>query len=309
MDLPDPSFRARRRIAAPALLLALALLTAPLSGTALAKAPPDPVADRWQAQVAQTSAGADTAARATSITDRLDALGIAWHAEAFELDGKHGRNVVADLGGPADAPLLLIGAHYDRVDVGHGATDNASGVATVLELAQALKARPLQAHRVKLAFWDLEEQGLLGSRAWVATPGQEKPALYVNFDVFGWGDTLWMMAPQSDTPLVKALEALSRQQKLGFQPGDKYPPTDHLAFLKAGWPAVSFSLVGGDEIPDILQVFAGQKPAQAPKVMKVIHSPQDGIDQLDARNVPRALRVLENGLRSLDAKPAPAPTD
>ncbi|WP_372014118.1 M28 family metallopeptidase [Pseudoxanthomonas sp. 10H] len=294
--------RARR----PALSarLFLVLLAASLAAPAAAEAPHEAVANRWLAQVAGISAGEDSAARAAAITARLDAMGVPWQEQAFEQEGRQGRNLVADLGGPADAPLLLIGAHYDRVDVGHGATDNASGVATVLELARALQARPLRSHRVKLGFWDLEEHGLLGSRAWVAAAGQEQPALYVNFDVFGWGDTLWMMTPQDGTPLVAALQAASKGEGLGFQPGDRYPPTDHLAFLKVGWPAVSFSLVGADEIPAILQVFAGQTPDPAPRVMQVIHSPQDDDSQLDAGNVPKALHVLEAGLRSLDAGPA-----
>jgi aminopeptidase S len=265
----------------------------------------DGVSDRWHTQVGDVSAHADTTARGDAISRRLDALGIAWKREAFEQDGQSGHNLVADLGGPDGAPLLLIGAHYDQVDVGHGATDNASGVAAVLELAQALKAKPLAGHRVQVAFWDLEEKGLLGSRAWVATPGREKPALYVNFDVFGWGDTLWMMAPDAGTPLVAALRAASQHEKLGFQPGDKYPPTDHLAFLKAGWPAVSFSLVGGDEIDPILAVFGGAKPDRMPKVMQVIHSPRDTTAELDRARVDDALRVVEAGLRAWDAAPAP----
>lgn len=265
----------------------------------------DGVSDRWHTQVGDVSAHADTTARGDAISRRLDALGIAWKREAFEQDGQSGHNLVADLGGPDGAPLLLIGAHYDQVEVGHGATDNASGVAAVLELAQALKAKPLAGHRVQVAFWDLEEKGLLGSRAWVATPGREKPALYVNFDVFGWGNTLWMMAPDAGTPLVAALRAASQHEKLGFQPGDKYPPTDHLAFLKAGWPAVSFSLVGGDEIDPILAVFGGAKPDRMPKVMQVIHSPRDTTAELDRARVDDALRVVEAGLRAWDAAPAP----
>ena len=260
----------------------------------------DDVSARWLTQVTAVSASSDTAARGAAIGQRLDVLGIAWKREDFQQDGQSGTNLVADLGGPADAPLLLIGAHYDRVDVGHGATDNASGVSAVLELAQALKARPLANHRVQVAFWDLEEKGLLGARAWVATAGRERPALYVNFDVFGWGDTLWMMTPQDGTPLVAALHAASRVEGIGFQPGDRYPPTDHLAFLKAGWPAVSFSLVGGDEIAAILQAFDGQAPDPAPRVMQVIHSPSDDASQLDPAAVPEALRVVEAGLRALD---------
>ena len=256
----------------------------------------------WQTQVTSISAADTTAARALAITDQLDALDIAWRAEAFEIDGQTGKNLVADVAGNSDAPLLLIGAHYDRVDKGQGATDNASGSATVLALAAALKAKPLQNHRVQVVFWDLEEKGLLGSRAWVATPEREKPALYINFDVFGWGDTLWMMAPTSDEPLATLLSAQSKAAGLGFSAGDKYPPTDHLAFLKAGWPAVSFSLVGSDEIDSILQVFSGQKPASMPKVMQVIHSARYFVDELDASDVPLALQVLESGLRQWDAQ-------
>jgi len=278
------------------------LLFAPLSASADAGT----VAASWEAQVARISAGDDTAARADAIGERLDAMGLAWRAEPFEQDDRKGQNIVADLGGSADAPLLLIGAHYDRVEVGHGATDNASGVAAVLELAERLKATPLPHHRVQLVFWDLEELGLLGSRAWVATPGREQPALYVNFDVFGWGDTLWMMTPQDDTALVTALRASTSANKLGFSPGQTYPPTDHLPFQRAGWPAVSFSLVGGDEIPGILQVFSRQKPERMPKVMEVIHSDKDTVGQLDATGIPAAVAALDAALRSWDADAAAA---
>jgi Zn-dependent M28 family amino/carboxypeptidase len=256
----------------------------------------------WHRQVAAISAGDSTATRGLAITDQLDALGIAWHTEPFEIEGQSGQNLVADVGGKAEAPLLLIGAHYDRVDKGQGATDNASGSATALALAAALHAKPLQNHRVQVVFWDLEEKGLLGSRAWVATPEREKPALYVNFDVFGWGDTLWMMAPTPDEPLATLLSAQSKAAGLNFSAGDKYPPTDHLAFLKAGWPAVSFSLVGSDEIDLILQVFSGQKPDSMPKVMQVIHSARDTVDELDADDVPLALQVLASSLRQWDAR-------
>ena len=266
----------------------------------------DDVSARWLTQVTAVSASSDTAARGAAIGQRLDALGIAWKREDFQQDGQSGTNLVADLGGPTDAPLLLIGAHYDRVDVGHGATDNASGVSAVLELAQALKARPLANHRVQVAFWDLEEKGLLGARAWVATPGRERPALYVNFDVFGWGDTLWMMRPaaEGDSLLVAALRAASQHEKLGFSPGDQYPPTDHLAFLKAGWPAVSYSLVGGDEIPAILQIFARQLPERMPKVMEVIHTEADTLDKVDAVAVARGIDAVESALRRWDVAAA-----
>ncbi len=280
------------------LLSCLLLSLLPLAAVARDAAP----AADWRRQVADISAGHDTAGRAAAITARLDRLGIAWQREPFSQDGQSGINLVADLGGPEGAPLLLLGAHYDRVEIGHGATDNASGVAAVIELARALHRQPLARHRARIVFWDLEEKGLLGSRAWVATPGRERPALYVNFDVYGWGDTLWMMTLRQDDPLAAALRPLVAARGLQLVAGERYPPTDHLPFQRAGWPAVSFSRVEGTEIEGILQVFAGQQPATPPKVMQVIHSPGDTLAALDAAHLEASVQVLEQALRQWDRR-------
>ena len=68
---------------------------------------PDDLVEAWKQQVGAISAGDDTTARAAAITRQLDALGIPWRSEAFTLDGKTGNNLIADLGGKADAPHLM----------------------------------------------------------------------------------------------------------------------------------------------------------------------------------------------------------
>lgn len=259
------------------------------------------VAVTWQRHVAAISEGNNTSARGKAITAALSELGLSWREQPFQAPAQSGLNLIAELPGPSDAPLLLIGAHYDRVAVGRGATDNAAGAATVLQLAAAFKARPLQRHRVHVAFWDLEERGLLGSQAFVKRNGQEKPALYVNFDVFAWGDTLWMMTPASDGPLVNHASTAARSHGLGFRAGSEYPNTDHLAFLRAGWPAVSFSLLGRDEVEDTLAAFTGGQPARVPKAARVLHSPNDTLDQIDATHFPQAIKALEDAIRAWDA--------
>ena len=260
----------------------------------------------WLADVSAIAAAADNDGRQAVVQQRLDTLGITWHTERFESKGKHGENILADIGGPGDAPLLLIGAHYDRVVAGQGATDNASGSATVLALAERFKRTPLKHHRVAIALWDLEELGLLGSAAHVANGGT-KSALYVNFDVFGWGDTLWMMTPEATHPLVAASADAARTEGLEFSAGDRYPPTDHLAFLKAGWPAVSYSLVGAGEVAGILDVFAGKTPATMPKVMEVIHHDRDTLAEIDAAAAARGVDAVERSLRQWDAAAAATP--
>src|SRR5688500_5506294 len=200
--------------------------------------PAQTTSNQWLSDVRAISDAGENAQRRDAIAVRLDALGLTWRKAPFEANGKAGVNLIADVAGGEDAPLLLIGAHSDRVAVGHGATDNASGSASVLALAERFQRQPLKHHRVAIAFWDLEEEGLLGSKAYVAD-GSTKPALYVNFDVFGWGDTLWMIAPpQGQQALVDSSREATQALRLGFSPGEKYPPTDHLPFLRAGWPAV-----------------------------------------------------------------------
>jgi aminopeptidase S len=278
---------------------AAALLLAACASTR----PPAPeLPARWLQQIVAISEGDNSPERGAAIAQRLRAMGLPFEEQPFRSGEHAGRNLIADAGGPPEAPLLLIGAHYDKVAVGRGATDNAAGVAAVLELAAAFRTRPLKSHRVQVAFWDLEERGLLGAQAWIAAPGQKQPALYVNFDVFAWGDTLWMMTPTSAGPLVSQITAAASANQLALRTGASYPPTDHRAFLQAGWAAVSFSLLGADEIDPTLEVYAGRTPAVLPKVAQVIHSARDTIEEVDATHVPVALRTIEAALRAWDAQ-------
>ncbi|WP_460761686.1 M28 family metallopeptidase [Lysobacter fragariae] len=270
--------------------------------TAAATTPTNAAATQWLDSVKAISE-ADGEGRRAAIGQSLDTMGISWRQEPFDIDGSHGTNLLADVSGATNQPQLLIGAHSDRVEKGKGATDNASGSATVLALAQRFKLHPLANHRVAIAFWDLEEKGLLGSKAHVAADakGASKPALYVNFDVFGWGDTLWLMSPDADSALVRASNAAASKNGLKLSAGEHYPPTDHLAFLKAGWPAVSYSLVGGDEVALVLDAYAGKQLSVVPKVMQVIHSDGDTLAQLDANAAARGVDAVEAALRQWDA--------
>jgi Zn-dependent M28 family amino/carboxypeptidase len=80
---------------------------------------------------------------------------------AVEIEGEL-RNVVALPRGPVDAPLILVGAHYDSVADTPGADDNASGIAAMLAAARAL-ARITAPPPVGFVAWNGEEDGLLGS--------------------------------------------------------------------------------------------------------------------------------------------------
>ncbi len=85
----------------------------------------------------------------------------------FEYQGRQHQNLLLNL--PARQPksqdLILIAAHYDGVPGSPAADDNATGVAVLLELARMIQSQPL-AYPVQLVAFDLEEYGLIGSRAY-----------------------------------------------------------------------------------------------------------------------------------------------
>jgi hypothetical protein len=87
----------------------------------------------------------------------------------FYDDNLNSFNVVADIPGTDKADeLVMLGGHFDSWHGGTGATDNAAGSAVMLEAVRILKAAGLKMRRtVRIALWTGEEQGLLGSRAYV----------------------------------------------------------------------------------------------------------------------------------------------
>jgi hypothetical protein len=77
------------------------------------------------------------------------------------------RNVIARLPGTKSTGALLLMAHYDSVATGPGASDNGSGVATLLETLRALRSGTPLRNDVIFAFTDGEEDGGLGAQAFV----------------------------------------------------------------------------------------------------------------------------------------------
>lgn len=103
------------------------------------------------------------------------------------------RNIIADKPGTTgDGGTVIIGAHYDTVSDTEGASDNGSGVATVLTLAEHIADRDYP-FDVRIIFFGSEEVGLLGSQHYVANMSDEEvgdTVTVLNFDALGSGSTL-----------------------------------------------------------------------------------------------------------------------
>jgi Zn-dependent M28 family amino/carboxypeptidase len=150
----------------------------------------------------------------------------------------------------------MIGAHLDAWHSATGATDNAIGCAIMMEAARILKALGVRPRRtIRVALWSGEEQGLLGSQAYVRAhfgpfedprPGHFSLAAYLNIDngtgrvrganVFGPPEATTtfreIIGPFADLGVVGAVQNVRRG----------IASTDSASFAAAGLPSVNFEL-------------------------------------------------------------------
>lgn len=118
---------------------------------------------------------------------RLEEAGLAVTTEAF---AGGGQNVMGTLKGTSKADeLVILSAHYDHISGCAGADDNASGVAVLLEAARVL-GKSSGGRTLVLAFWDHEENGLIGSTDYAqrAQAKDAKIALMISLDGVGFAD-------------------------------------------------------------------------------------------------------------------------
>ena len=168
-------------------------------------------------------------------------------------EGRTSYNTIGEIRGTDKADeVIMLGGHLDSWHAATGATDNAVGCAIMMEAARILKTLGVKPRRtIRVALWSGEEQGLLGSIAYVKQhfgsfenpkPGYEKFGGYFNIDsgtgrvrgasVFGPPETTNIMreilAPFKDEGVIGAVT--SRSRRTGG--------SDHTAFNQAGLPGI-----------------------------------------------------------------------
>jgi hypothetical protein len=174
----------------------------------------------------------------------------------FTADDLPGTNVVAEIPGvdkKLKSELVMLGGHFDTWHGGTGATDNGAGCAVAFEAMRILRALGVQPRRtIRMALWDAEEQGFVGSRGYVAnhfydrTKKEKKPeydalAAYFNFDN-GSGKIRGIYA-QNNSAVVPIFEAwLEPIKDLGAAAVTlrNTGGTDHLSFDGVGLPGFQF---------------------------------------------------------------------
>ena len=179
--------------------------------------------------------------------------------EIFNRDYPQGStvyNAIAEIPGTDKADeVIMLGGHLDSWHAATGATDNATGCTVMMEAARILMAIGVQPRRtIRVALWGGEEQGLLGSQAYVAEhfgsaenrkPEFEKFGGYFNIDsgtgrargasVFGPSAAAAVLreafAPFEDLGLMGSTSTRSRRRG----------GSDHTSFNEAGLPGIGMS--------------------------------------------------------------------
>ncbi len=167
----------------------------------------------------------------------------------YDTDDGNAYNVIAELPGSDPAlkdEVVMIGGHIDSWHTGVGATDNADGTTTVMEAMRILKAIGARPRRtIRVALWGGEEQGLLGSKAWVTehlagpanAAARDKFDVYYNIDngtgkIYGW----FLQNQEEVRPIfdswLEPLKSIGARRNVGEPVGS----TDHLSFTDAGVP-------------------------------------------------------------------------
>ncbi len=213
------------------------------------------------------------------IVARLEALGVEPSAmgrlQPFQAQGRtregpktfNGTNILGLIPGTRVGDrYIVVSAHYDHVGMNdgqiyNGADDNASGVATMLELAHQLKAQAPE-HSVIFVAFDGEERGLIGAKHFVEAPPVplSSIALNLNFDMTARAETdgkLWVTGTYQHPTFRPMLEAVVSPGPVSLAFGKDTPQdtgadnwveaSDHGAFYRAGVP---FLYLGVDYHPD-----------------------------------------------------------
>lgn len=199
------------------------------------------------------------------IKTALKSYGYAIQAQDFKYSTKrngvseiiNSQNIIAIKPG-ISSKEIIVGAHYDSVDAGKGADDNASGVGVLLELAEQLKNIETP-YTVKFIAFGAEEDWFKGSRHYVdemTAVDKANVANMICIDSVAVGDYVYVYGDYGDEGVIRDF-ALNTADKLGLelrtQMGTKQYPagttgefSDFAPFRSEGIPYTSFEATNWD---------------------------------------------------------------
>ncbi len=216
--------------------------------------------------------------------ERLDAI----DGLEVEYQGRDLKNVVATLPGSGEEndTFVVVGAHYDSTSPvpgnAPGATDNAAGVAIVLELARVMSNSSFN-RTIAFAFWNAEETGRHGSRDYARRAAAEdrEILLYLNYDSAAYDpenrSVLIVLADARAEGIAREMTTFPALYGIDLAPAPEsgVPISDHVSFREQGYPVVM---------------------THAPLPQQPMHTPDDTVDKV---SFPYARKNAQLGLALL----------
>jgi hypothetical protein len=179
-----------------------------------------------------------------NIAATLQSLGLSVELHPFTYLGNTYYNVIATKTG-AQYPNIqyVLGAHYDSVN-NPGADDDASGVAAMMEIARAISQFETR-YTIKFCAWDREEQGKIGSTAYVnAHIGDDIRGMVqldmIAHDVGSNREDMWGNAASAPLRTNLLAAAAAYGNGINFVYAGNASFSDHAPFANAGYQAVCF---------------------------------------------------------------------
>jgi len=160
------------------------------------------------------------------------------------------KNVVARLHGQERGAAVMLSAHYDSVPAGPGASDDGASVASVLEIARAMKASAPPRHPVIFLIDDGEEAGLLGAEAFVASdPWAKDVRADVNMEARGTSGPSMMFETGSANAWLMRMYARAVRHpdtsSIYYEAYKRMPnDTDFTVFKRMGYQGFNFAFIG-----------------------------------------------------------------
>ena len=206
---------------------------------------------------------------------------------------------------------ILIGSHYDAVPNSPGANDNASAVAVTFGLIERFKLSPPKNVGVRCCFFDQEEEGLVGSQAYLQKYGLENVVGFYNLELVGKGNNfvLWPTKEGDEGLLLDSFEKSCLENgTFSFRfPKPTINDADHRSFRKAGLKeAFTITCVTNEDLVLAKKMLAYPEKTleimeQSP-VFKHYHKPTDRACYLNEGTLQLTTDLIYSSIRQLDAK-------
>ena len=270
----------------------------------------------------------DNNERRSKIIEQLELMSCDYIVQTYPFmdSPKEGHNIIVKLGDSEQK--IVIGAHYDVAQGGGGANDNGSGVGILLKFIEGFKAFDELSNSIEVVFFDHEETPESGAKYYVDHSDKAYITGMFNLDICGMGDIIvFDDKGRSDSPIVESVIEAIESLDYDHSVLRELPASDERQFEEVGISNIQLCVIPEEDIVFVKKLVAAQKelrsaiqkgevsPREAdvrikemiggaglPKLLRVMHTPDDLSIHLSEQTLMMVLDVLWKAILIFDRK-------